>query len=412
MTDQDTYTKAPSVPDTVSLFDEANPTLFVSKLVYSFVATLDKCRDHSLVLDFPEDFPVKDMSRFFDESMDLTEYNNGNGLSFADISNLMTHSKEAFVKAFGDDHFLESVTRNIKESLGNPEDDESTIYLTHLRSIQQSVACVYGVVKDTVNKRIIVTFRGSSGFVHTTRDWQTNLNAVAEGMRTPKKIKDKMKGVLQKRVLVHKGFYDYLFHNERMDGKQRYDEIIDDIEAAINGEKGYSVYITGHSLGGALATMFSFKLAGAGKRRDNIPRPITCITWAAPFSGTSGYRTAFENLERSGFLRCLRVNNAEDIVPTIPNFSFLRLRTMKQVGINLRLTSTGCSIQHSSNATFWTSCRNSIFKPVWAMMKWHGLLLHEERFTENANELKKLKFDDMYKDENIVSKAFKEDNIA
>jgi hypothetical protein len=28
MTDQDTYTKAPPVPDTVSLFDEANPTLF------------------------------------------------------------------------------------------------------------------------------------------------------------------------------------------------------------------------------------------------------------------------------------------------------------------------------------------------------------------------------------------------
>jgi hypothetical protein len=46
------------------------------------------------------------------------------------------------------------------------------------------------------------------------------------------------------------------------------------------------------------------------------------------------------------------------------------------------------------------------------MMKWHGLLLHEERFTENAIKLKELKFDDMYKDENIVSKAFKEGNIA
>lgn len=55
-----------------------------------------------------------------------------------------------------------------------------------------------------------------------------------------------MKGVLQKRVLVHKGFYDYLFDNNRMDGKQRYDMIIDDIEAAMNGEEGYSVYITGH----------------------------------------------------------------------------------------------------------------------------------------------------------------------
>jgi len=410
MTDQDTYKKAP--PVTVSLFHEVNPTLFASKLVYSFVATLDKCRDKSLVLDIPKDFPVKDMSRFFEKSMDLTEYNNGNGLSFAEISNLMKHNSEAFVKAFGDDRILEKMIRNINETLGTPEDDESKIYLTHLRSIQQSVACVYGLVKDTINKRIIVTFRGSSGSFQTTRDWQTNLNARAESMRTPKKIKDTMKGVLQKRVLVHKGFYDYLFDNNRMDGKQRYDMIIDDIEAAMNGEEGYSVYITGHSLGAALATMFSFKLAGAGKKRDTIPRPITCITWAAPLSGTSGYRTAFENLERSGFLRCLRVNNAEDIVPTIPNVSFLRHRTMKHVGINLRLTSKEYLIQHSSNATFLTACRNSIFKPVWAIGKWHALQLHEKRLTEHATELKVLKFDDMYKDENIVSKAFNEGNIA
>ena len=49
-----------------------------------------------------------------------------------------------------------------------------------------------------------------------------------------------------------------------------------------------------YSLGGALATMFSFKLAGAGLKRDWVPRPLTCITYAAPFSGSSGYRDAFE----------------------------------------------------------------------------------------------------------------------
>jgi hypothetical protein len=103
-----------------------------------------------------------------------------------------------------------------------------------------------GFVSCRNNKRIIVTFRGSKGFFHTSRDWQTNLNARVKGLRTPKKIKDKMKGVLQERVLVHKGFYDYLFDNNRMDGHQRYDKIVDDIESAMNGEEGYSVYITGH----------------------------------------------------------------------------------------------------------------------------------------------------------------------
>ena len=48
------------------------------------------------------------------------------------------------------------------------------------------------------------------------------------------------------------------------------------------------------SLGGALATMFSFKLAGAGTTSDWVPRPLTCITYAAPFTGTGGYRAAFE----------------------------------------------------------------------------------------------------------------------
>ena len=100
-----------------------------------------------------------------------------------------------------------------------------------------------------INKRIIVSFRGSQGFFISTRDWQTNFNARVVGLKTPKQIRDKMEGILQKRVLVHRGLYEYLFKNEytNIEGEpERYDKIIDDIKKAMNGEAGYSIYVTGH----------------------------------------------------------------------------------------------------------------------------------------------------------------------
>ncbi len=65
-------------------------------------------------------------------------------------------------------------------------------------------------------------------------------------METPKKIKEKMEGPLQKHLLVHKGFYNYLFDNNKIRGQQRYDNIISDIREALKDEEGYSIYVTGH----------------------------------------------------------------------------------------------------------------------------------------------------------------------
>jgi hypothetical protein len=84
------------------------------------------------------------------------------------------------------------------------------------------------------------------GSIFNGRDWRSNLNARVVGMKTPKKIAGLMKGKLQERVLVHRGFYSYLFDNPNMESSQRYDNIIGDMKAALGDEKGYSVYITGH----------------------------------------------------------------------------------------------------------------------------------------------------------------------
>jgi hypothetical protein len=48
------------------------------------------------------------------------------------------------------------------------------------------------------------------------------------------------------------------------------------------------------SLGAALSQLFSFELAGEGVNSDWVPKPITCISYAAPRSGSGGYRTAVE----------------------------------------------------------------------------------------------------------------------
>ena len=175
--------------------------------------------------------------------MNLTEYNNGNGLRFSEIVSLIDYNREELLKVFADNDFSRMVIANIQTIVASYADNGQHIYLTFHRSIQQEVACVYAVVKDTIRKRVMVSFRGSV----TKVDWQTNLDARVVGMRTPKKIQSRISNPKwQDEVLVHRGFYAYLFDNDQIDGLQRYDNVCLDIRETLRGEDGYGVYVTGH----------------------------------------------------------------------------------------------------------------------------------------------------------------------
>lgn len=67
------------------------------------------------------------------------------------------------------------------------------------------------------------------------------------------------------------------------------------------------VFVTGHSLGGALATLATLDIA----TRTDFKKPIL-YTFASPRVGNPQFATNFENLE------CYRVANSEDIVTTLP----------------------------------------------------------------------------------------------
>jgi hypothetical protein len=70
-----------------------------------------------------------------------------------------------------------------------------------------------------------------------------------------------------------------------------------------------SIEVTGHSLGAALATLYTLENA----LTDKIPNPGLC-TFASPFVGDSTFATAFNGLGLSSW----RIANAPDIVPNLP----------------------------------------------------------------------------------------------
>lgn len=104
------------------------------------------------------------------------------------------------------------------------------------------------------------------------------------------------------------------------------------------------LYVTGHSLGAALATLFAFGCASAPKAL--IPKPVTCFSIGSPYVGDESFQAAHQLLEGQGYLRHLRVTNHKDMIPLHPKMSFTwRLfdrsahvgAPFKHVGMNLRL---------------------------------------------------------------------------
>ena len=145
------------------------------------------------------------------------------------------------------------------------------------------------------DNHLVVVFRGTE----STRDVLTDLNAIRVGMPLPNMPESKY-------PLVHWGFL-----NQFNELRPELDPIIEKYVKKMNDIKMEEIDIifTGHSLGGALATIASLNYASI---YPNIN--VSCVTFGSPRVGDAVFRNYFsENIVNS----CRFVND-NDPIPCIP----------------------------------------------------------------------------------------------
>jgi len=175
----------------------------------------------------------------------------------------------------------------------------------------------------------------------------------------------------------------------------------------------------------------SFKLVDEDK--SWIPKPITCISYASPITGTHGYRNAFEvssviedffqfipsntlftihpclqQLEKDGLLRHLHIHSDNDFVPALLSFSFDVIpRLLKHVGLNMRLQdSSDSEFRHSSMSSFYSALQNSIVKNLFTLIHMHRLPSHRNHIDKHIEKLNKITVEDLYEDQLVILSGF------
>lgn len=108
-------------------------------------------------------------------------------------------------------------------------------------------------------------------------------------------------------------------------------EVLDVLGTMLAGEqRGWTIYVTGHSLGGALSTLCAYDCA---KKRWQSPRPVVVnYSFGSPRVGNRAFAQSFNALVPD----CWRVVNSNDAVPLVP-----RLMGYAHVGGKVQLMPDG-----------------------------------------------------------------------
>lgn len=318
------------------LYDEADSMLQVSLLIYTITDLRTLAKNHSKIqsperiLKLPLRFTT--CLEMIEENIDVIKEAVGDGDHAMTTSALQSIQKryDNHEKSTSDSHWWNSFT----EHNGNVKIESMAPMLVAFGDDKPDSELVYAVGVDPMHKRVTVAFRGSV----TTTDFL--MDACIAINPQPNPVKD-LDNKQKECIGIHHGFFEYLLQPGKgaKGGESKYEEILRHVTKLFERpdiRDGYKLYVTGHSLGGALSTLFSFHVAASALQASSstetnhvsIPTPITCVSVASPRVGEGSFQSAFRFLEQRGVLRHLRIANDRDPVAIMPKISGKKMWAM------------------------------------------------------------------------------------
>jgi len=321
--------------------------------------------------------------------------------------------------------------------------------LAHFRDEKSTQGVVYGIAVNHVKKRITIIFRGSV----TQQDFLTDARSSQKKIDNPlaaEFIPSDEKTISD--IQIHSGFHSYLFRKDK-DGKVRLVHIFDDVKQLLQENPGYRIYCTGHSLGGACATLCGYYAAADNELVQN--GPVVVISIASPQVGNHAFVDSFHQLEKLNRVQHLRIGNREDMITHLP---FIHVKAMafsplycavfgagnlyKHCGIHLELKSIEVNEERKDNGdeivdskhyrichpkgtcvdeSYAEEFKRAVesakllaesIRPVAqrdfdALTKRHSCKEYEARLIAAESYLSTITLDQMYGDESIVGASFR-----
>mmetsp|Transcript_4630 Transcript_4630/g.6756 ORF Transcript_4630/g.6756 Transcript_4630/m.6756 type:complete len:516 (+) Transcript_4630:139-1686(+) len=326
----------------------------------------------------------------------------------------------AFRKSFGGsdwnvDNIVDMVNRDPKMYIKEIDDDfVDKSFAKFINGLDSEL--VYAIFVSPENKRVTVAFRGSVN----ANDWIANTYNL--GVMTDFKLpgytseEAELRDSRNSYGRVHEGFYNYLFGKTAKGAngsyKSKSEEIMGLLVDLFDKEcKGYSLFVTGHSLGGSMSTMFAARAATFGQFGK-----VTNVSFASPYCGDQGFRDHFYELEQKNLIRHIRFSNEEDVVPLIPFVApngLAPVEMYKHTGMNIRMYNASqllfpkCRLFYPKMGSLSNEVRNAILNNVpmglsVGVISKHLCPEYCSRLESSSEELKKISVEGLYEDADIT----------
>ncbi len=171
--------------------------------------------------------------------------------------------------------------------------------------------CTYAISIDREKKKVLLAFRGA----YTESDWRHIVDWYDTATSNP--VKDAYPG-RPTNIRMHSGFHKSLFRVRKDTGTTKYDEIAAKLShyCHITGPNT-RITITGHSLGAALACIFSLYASTEDRFTDQYGA-IECVTFGTPCIANWRFAGAVKHQENVGKLRIAKFHVIGDSVPHLP----------------------------------------------------------------------------------------------